>query len=206
MIAYIAGVLEDAWDKSCLVVTASGIGYEIALTAPAFAELPPPGEQIAFYVSQIVREDSQELFGFASFDERQTFNVLTSVSKIGARSALAILSVFRPDELRQLVLEDNAHALTRVPGIGQKTAQHLLLELKYKLKGRGASKKSVLPGPFKPSAFNDALAALLNLGYREEECAAYIRAALDAEPDLDVGSLIRSVLKALAKGRSQDGA
>ena len=96
--------------------------------------LPGKGEHIALYTSLAVREDALELFGFATFEERQTFEVLVSISKVGARTALSILSIYRPDDLRRIVFEEDVMALTRVSGIGKKTAQHVFLELKYKLK------------------------------------------------------------------------
>ena len=134
MIAYLEGRLAETWGNACLIVTEGGVGYEVALPAHTLAALPDRGEQLALYTSLAVREDALELFGFASFEERQTFEVLVSISKVGARTALAILSIFRPDDLRRLVLEDDVLALTRVSGIGKKTAQHVFLELKYKLK------------------------------------------------------------------------
>lgn len=125
MIAYIEGRLAEVWGNACLVVTEGGVGYEVALPAHTLAALPGKGGSVALYTSLAVREDALELFGFASFEERQTFEVLVSISKVGARTALAILSIFRPDDLRRLVLEDDVLALTRVSGIGKKTAQHV---------------------------------------------------------------------------------
>ncbi|MDO5484639.1 MAG: Holliday junction branch migration protein RuvA, partial [Desulfovibrionaceae bacterium] len=134
MIAYLEGRLAEIWGNRCLVITEGGVGYEVALPAHTLASLPARGRTVAFYTSLVVREDAQELYGFATFEERQTFEVLVSISKVGARTAIAILSIFRPDDLRRLVLEDDVLALTRVSGIGKKTAQHVFLELKYKLK------------------------------------------------------------------------
>ena len=93
--------------------------------------------QCCLYVSLVVREDAQELFGFSSWDERQTFLTLIGINRVGARTALAILSMFRPDDLRRIVAEDDVASLTRVPGIGKKTGQQIFLELKYKLKSDG---------------------------------------------------------------------
>lgn len=167
------------------------------------AALPDRGEQLALYTSLAVREDALELFGFASFEERQTFEVLVSISKVGARTALAILSIFRPDDLRRLVLEDDVLALTRVSGIGKKTAQHVFLELKYKLKVEDVPQAAVLAASGRPgSVFRDVLDGLANLGYAEEECAPLVKKILHEEPDLDVTGALRAALKALAKGRS----
>ena len=118
-------------------------------------------------------------------------------------SALAILSIFRPDDLRRLVLEDDVLALTRVSGIGKKTAQHVFLELKYKLKVEDVPQAAVLAASGRPgSVFRDVLDGLANLGYAEEECAPLVKKILHEEPDLDVTGALRAALKALAKGRS----
>ncbi len=203
MIAYLEGLLKEIWDNNCLVVTQAGVGYAVALPAHTIAALPEIGKLVCLYTSMIVREDAQELFGFGTFEERQTFEVLVSISKVGARTALAILSIFRPDDLRRLVAEDDMIALTRVSGIGKKTAQHVFLELKYKLKVEDSAIVAPVSGGIKPgSVFRDVLDGLCNLGYAEEECAPVIKKALHDNPDLDVTEALRTVLKALAKGRS----
>lgn len=203
MIAYLEGRLAEIWGNACLIVTASGVGYEVALPAHTLATLPGRGEPLALYTSLAVREGALELFGFATFEERQTFEVLVSISKVGARTALAILSIFRPDDLRRLVLEDDVLALTRVSGIGKKTAQHVFLELKYKLKAEDAPQAAVLAVAGRPgSVFRDALDGLANLGYAEEECAPLIKKILHEEPDLDVTGALRAALKALARGKA----
>lgn len=203
MLAFLRGILAECWNHSCLVITQTGTGYEIALPGHTFSSLPEKGNEVSFYTSLAVREDALELFGFETFEERQTFNILTGISKVGSRTALAILTAFRPSELRQAVLEDNIPALTRVPGIGPKTAQHIFLELKYKLASANIGKLSQpTPNQGASGVLADTLAALLNLGYSEEECAPHARAVLKAEPDLDVGSAIRLALKALAQRKS----
>ena len=203
MIAYIEGRLAEVWGNACLVVTEGGVGYEVALPAHTLAALPGKGGSVALYTSLAVREDALELFGFASFEERQTFEVLVSISKVGARTALAILSIFRPDDLRRLVLEDDVLALTRVSGIGKKTAQHVFLELKYKLKVEDTPQAAALLVGGQPgSVFRDVLGGLANLGYAEEECAPLVKKLLHEEPDLDVTGALRAALKALARGRA----
>lgn len=199
MLAFVRGELAESWGRSCIVITAAGAGYEIALPGHTFAALPPKGGQVAFYTSLSVREDALELFGFETFEERQAFGMLISISKVGPRAALGILSIMRPYELRQAVLEDNVPALTKVPGIGMKTAQHIFLELKYKIASAHMARpvEKAAEGDAS-SVFADTLAALLNLGYAEEECAPHARRVLNAEPDLDVGSAIRLALKSIA--------
>lgn len=203
MIAYLEGRLKEVWDNNCLVLTQAGVGYAVALPAHTLASLPEIGKMVCVYTSMIVREDAQELFGFGTFEERQTFDVLVSISKVGARTALAILSIFRPDDLRRLVAEDDMLALTRVSGIGKKTAQHIFLELKYKLKVENFSIAAPVTGGIRPgSVFRDVLDGLGNLGYAEDECAPVIKKVLLEDPDLDVTEALRTVLKAMARGRS----
>ena len=103
MIAYLEGLLAETWGTSCIVVTRGGVGYELDLPAHTMASLPGRGESVALYTSLVVREDAQQLFGFATFEERQVFEVLLTISKVGARTALAILSLYRPDDLRRIV-------------------------------------------------------------------------------------------------------
>ena len=203
MIAYVEGRLAQVWGNTALVVTQGGVGYAVGLPAHTLASLPGRGEAVAFYTSLAVREDAPELFGFASFEERQTFEVLGSISKVGARTALGILSIFRPDDLRRLVLEDDVLALTRVSGIGKKTAEHIFLELKYKLKVDDAPQAAALVGSgVRPgSVFRDVLDGLGNLGYSEDACAPMVKKILLEEPDLDVTGALRAALKTLAKGK-----
>ncbi len=200
MLAYLEGRVLERTENSCVLVTAGGIGYEIFLPEHALAQLPAQGGTASFYASFIVREDAQELFGFPSWDERQTFNLLTCINRVGARTALAILSRFRPDDLRRIVAEDDAAALTQVSGIGKKTAQQIFLELKYKLKGEASvSLAAAVAG--RPSVYRDALTGLANLGYDEETAGQVLRKVLENEPELDVGEALRAALKALARGK-----
>lgn len=201
MIAYIEGRLAEISENSAVVITASGVGYEVFMPGHTLSRLPERGAMTALYTEHVVREDAQELFGFETWDERQTFVILTSISKVGARTALAMLSIFRPDDLRRLVFEEDANSLTRVPGIGKKTAQHVFLELKYKLKVGDAPGAATGSGDRPGSVYRDTLAGLAGLGYTEEESSALVKGILHAEPDLDVSGALRASLKALAKGR-----
>ncbi|GFH63308.1 MAG: Holliday junction DNA helicase RuvA [Candidatus Desulfovibrio kirbyi] len=204
MIAYLEGRLTELWGASCLIVTAGGIGYEVAVPAHTLAALPRSGETAALHTSLVVREDAHELYGFATFEERLTFDVLISISKVGARTALAVLSVFRPDDLRRLVLEEDLTALTRVSGIGKKIAQHIFLELKYKLKMDDAPLPITSTSGERPGlVFRDALAGLINLGYSEDECAPLIKKLLQEEQDMDVTEVLRATLKAMAARKRQ---
>ena len=203
MLAYIEGRLLERAETSCVLVTAGGVGYEIFLPEHALASLPAQGGMASFFTSFIVREDAQELFGFPTWDERQTFVLLRGINRVGARTALAILSQYRPDDLRRIVAEDDANALTRVPGIGKKTAQQIFLELKYKLKpGDGpVSLSAPSSSALANTVYRDALTGLVNLGYDEDMAGPLLKEALAADPDLSVGEALRTVLKAVGKGK-----
>ena len=188
------------WGNACVVVTEGGVGYEIGLPNHTLSRLPEKGSLVSFHTSLNVREDAQELYGFESWDERQTFEILITISKVGARTALSILSLYRPDDLRRLVLEEDITALTRVSGIGKKTAQHIFLELKYKLKVEDMP--AVLGGVSSANTvFRDVLAGLENLGYAEEEAAPIIKNVLHEQPDLDVPGALRAALKEFARNK-----
>ena len=199
MIACLEGRIVEVTLQSCVLLTAGGAGYEIGLPVHTLAALPGKGESVFLYTCLVVREDALELFGFATWDERQTFLTLTDINRVGARTALAILSVYRPDDLRRLVLEEDVLALTRVHGIGKKTAQQIFLELKYKLKAGSAPG---VPGVDKArpgGVLRDSLTGLVNLGYDEGEAHDVLTIILRDEPDLDVSAALRAALKRLAK-------
>lgn len=197
MIAYLEGKLLQKSVHSLILVTAYGIGYEIFV--PQGLPLPPLGENVSLYISFVVREDSQELFGFSTFEERETFKMLTTINRVGARTALAILSVYKPDGLRRIVAQDDVNALTKVSGIGKQTGQKIFLELKYKFKSDldlGTVSQNANPVS---SVFNDALTGLLNLGYDNQTAAEVLGKVLHEEPDLSVGEALKAALKAMAK-------
>ncbi len=200
MIAYVEGRYLEHTETSVIVLTEGGIGYELFLPNHALARLPAKGEVVTFYSVHVVREDAAELFGFTTWDERQTFLVLTSINRVGARTAIAILSTFSPDELRQIVLDNNSLALTQVSGIGKKTAQQIFLDLQYKLQG-SASSSIELPSSESNKVLTDTIAALINLGYAEEDVRPVIKEVLNANPDFDVTAAIRATLKSLAQSK-----
>jgi len=197
MIACLEGRIVEVTHGSCVLLTAGGTGYEVFLPVHTLAALPGKGEIVFLHTCHVVREDTQELFGFATWDERRTFLTLIDINRVGARTALSILSVYRPDDLRRLVLEEDVPALTRVPGIGKKTAQQIFLELKYKLKMDDAP--GALGTDARHGVLSDALTGLVNLGYDEDKAHDVLKTVLRDEPDLDVGSALRAALKRLAK-------
>jgi Holliday junction DNA helicase RuvA len=178
-----------------LVVDAGGVGYEIDVPMSTFYGLPATGERVVLLTHLIVREDAHQLFGFATPPERSAFRALIRISGVGARTALAVLSGLSVDELAQAVTRQDAATLKRLPGIGQKTAERLLLELKGKL---GADLEGAAPGAAgAPDPGADVLRALLALGYSEREAAA---AARLVPAGTGVSDGIRIALKSLAKG------
>jgi Holliday junction DNA helicase RuvA len=175
-----------------ILVDANGVGYEIDVPMSTFYQLPSISERVTLLTHLIVREDAHQLYGFSTNSERAAFRELIKISGVGARTALSVLSGLSVSELAQTITLQESGRLTRVPGIGKKTAERLLLELKGKL---GADL-----GTAKTTAANDTAAdvirALLALGYNEREANAAVR-GLPADAEVSDG--IRFALKSLAK-------
>ena len=193
MIGRLAGTLIEKRPPT-LLVDAAGVGYEIDVPMSTFYGLPGIGERVVLLTHLVVREDAHQLFGFATQAERGAFRALIRISGVGARTALAVLSGLSVDELAQAVTRQEAATLKRLPGIGQKTAERLLLELKGKL---GADIEGIAAGAAgTPDTGADVLRALLALGYSEREAAA---AARLVPAGTGVSDGIRIALKSLAK-------
>lgn len=175
-----------------VLVDVGGVGYEVDVPMSTFCHLPAEGSEITLLTHFIVREDAQLLYGFATAAERQTFRALIRISGVGPRIALAVLSGMSTQDLADAVEQGNATLLTRVPGIGKKTADRLVLELKGKLAGNAFAPA----GGAASAAQADILSALMALGYSEREAQASVR-ALPAEVTVSEG--IRLALKALAR-------
>src|SRR6056297_2168905 len=133
MIGYLHGILLETRGNGCLLLTSGGVGYTVQLAGPVLERLPEPGQELSLYVHTVVREDALELYGFPSRAEQETFAQLIAVSKLGPKTALAILAVFDPQELGQVVHTENVQSLSRVPGIGPKSAKRIIWELRDKL-------------------------------------------------------------------------
>jgi len=174
-----------------VLIEAGGIGYEVDVPMSTFYALPATGERLSLHTHFVVREDAQTLYGFATLEERSAFRELIRISGVGARTALSVLSGMTVAELAQAVALQESARLTRVPGIGKKTAERLLLELKGRL-------ADALPGESgaSASAGGDVLNALIGLGYSEKEALAAIR---DLPAGIGVAEGIRAALKRLAK-------
>ena len=190
MIGKLTGTLLEKNPPEVLV-DCNGVGYEVQVPMSTFYNLPAVGERVALLTQFIVREDAQLLYGFGSVEERQTFRELIKISGVGPRTALSILSGMGVGDLAQAVTLQEAGRLVKVPGIGKKTAERLLLELKGKLGSAHA------PASQSPSAQRgDIEQALLALGYSDKEASAALK-TLPA--GVEVGEGIRLALKALAQ-------
>jgi len=202
MIGYIEGRVMARRDRWALVLTPGGVGYELELPDPVAASLPAQGGQVCLYVHTVVREDAFELFGFATLEDRETFRVLIGITKLGPKTALAILSRFTADDLARIVATGDMDALVRVPGIGKKSAQRIFIELTYKLEGKTATAGGLAPLAPVGGVLGDVVAGLTNLGYAEADARRVGTAVLEDEPDLDVAGALRQALKRLASEKT----
>ena len=193
MIGRIAGTLLEKNPPEVLV-DAGGVGYEIDVPMSTFYNLPALGERVTLLTHLVVREDAHQLYGFLTVAERQAFRQLIRISGVGSRTALAVLSGMSVGELAQAVTLQESGRLTKIPGIGKKTAERLLLELKGKL---GAALDGVGSGAAPAGEHGtDVLRALVALGYSDKEAAAAVR-QLPAGTGVSDG--IRMALKSLAR-------
>lgn len=193
MIGRIRGILIEKHPPRVLV-DCHGVGYEIDAPMSTIWALPELNQEVILHTQLVVREDAQNLYGFATLAERELFQSLLKVSGIGARMALAVLSGMQADEFIACVQRNDATRLTTLPGIGKKTAERLMLELKGKL-GPELPAAAGAPAPAEHAA--DVLRALLSLGYSEREATL---AARQVPPEAGVSEGIKHALKLLAKG------
>ncbi len=190
MIGRLAGTLV-AKHPPQIVVDVRGIGYELDVPMSTLYQLPATGADVTLLTHLIIREDAHQLYGFATESERTLFRKLLKISGVGARIALAVLSGMSVADLREAVSRQETGRLTRIPGIGKKTAERLLLELKDKLDVAVIAVRAEADG-----ASNDIVDALLSLGYSDKEARF---AVTNLESGLSVTEGIRHALKALSK-------
>jgi Holliday junction DNA helicase RuvA len=191
MIGRLTGVIAEKAPPQVLI-DVGGVGYEVDVPMSTFYNLPKLGERTTLLTHFVVREDAQVLYGFGSAAERQAFRQLIKVSGVGPRMALSLLSGLSVAELAQAISVQEAGRLTRIPGIGKKTAERLLLELKGKL----GAELGAAPVSVKSEAQADVLQALVALGYSDKEAAAALKALPE---DVGVSEGIKLALKSLAK-------
>ena len=192
MIGRISGTLLEK-NPPQLLVDCNGVGYEIDVPMSTYYDLPALGAQVTLFTHQAIREDAHLLFGFGNAAERAVFRQLIKITGVGARTALSILSGMTVNDLAQAVTLQEAGCLVKVPGIGKKTAERLLLELKGKL---GAD-LGAAGGVVQHDAQSDMLNALLALGYSDKEATAALR---NMPAGSTVSDGIKFALKALSKG------
>ena len=191
MIGKLTGILSDK-NPPEVVVDCHGVGYEVNVPMSTFYNLPATGEKVSLVTHFVVREDAQILYGFSTLAEREAFRQLIKISGVGPRTALSVLSGMSVSDLAQAITTQEVGRLVKVPGIGKKTAERLLLELKGKLGGDLGGLFSQHAG----DAHGDIQQALLALGYNDKEAAAALK-ALPA--DVGVSDGIKLALKSLAK-------
>ncbi len=198
MIGRLRGTLVEV-DEVLALIDVSGVGYEVELTSAARSQLPAPGEPLRLCTQLIVREDAQLLFGFADAAERELFRLLIRVSGVGPKMAMAMLSGMTAADFQQAVASDDVTRLTRLPGVGRKTAQRLVVELRDKLGELpllASQRSESTPVSHPRQQVADAESALIALGYRPADASRAVAAVFDA--GLPTNELVRLALKSLA--------
>ena len=201
MIAYVKGIIEDITEDNA-VIDVNGIGYNVKISADTASRLPGLGEAVKLYTYTCVREDAFQLFGFLTRSDLEIFKKLITVNGIGPKGGLAILSVMDADDLRFAIMSGDAKAISKAPGIGAKTAQRVILDLKDRIsiddemisreiaQGSAASLRADTPQK------QEAIAALVSLGYGQAESTKAVNAIEDIET-LDSGAVLKAALKKL---------
>lgn len=203
MYSYIKGELSEIVAENHIVVENGGIGYNIYIPGQVLSLLPGVGEEVKIYTYLCVREDAFILYGFLTRDDLNVFKLLIGVSGIGPKGALAILSVMSTDDLRFAVLSDDAKAIAKAPGVGNKTAQRLIIELKDKLSLEDAFEQKLshtqeaVYGNGLKGIRNEAVEALVSLGYSSTEALKVLR-DIEITEDSSVEDILKLALKQMA--------
>lgn len=202
MYAYIKGILAEITEDA-IIVENQGIGYEIAVPGQVFDYLPSVGEEVKIYTYHYVREDAILLYGFLTKEDVRIFKMLIGVSGIGPKGALSILSVLSTDDLRFAILGDDAKAIAKAPGVGAKTAQRVIIELKDKLSLEDAFEQKLANQAQKVElnpavgVKNEAILALTSLGYSQSEALKVLQ-GIEISPDDQVEDVLKMALKQMA--------
>ena len=192
MIGRITGTLLGIEHQTALV-DVGGVGYEIECPISTLCELPPVGQTVTLLTHFVVREDAQLLYGFLTNEDRESFRILIKISGVGPKLAIGVLSGLSGDELAAAVERDDVATLTRLPGVGKKTAERLLIELRGRMTSTGRTESSNAVSPVE-----EAVLGLIALGYKEAEARKAIN-ALPKDPEATPESLIRSSLKQMLR-------
>ncbi|MCX7874975.1 MAG: Holliday junction branch migration protein RuvA [Melioribacteraceae bacterium] len=193
MIGFIKGKVINK-KPTKILIDVNGVGYLLNISINTFEKINEQ-EEISLYTHLHVREDQLELFGFYTEAEKEMFELLISVSGIGPKSAQGILSGIQIDDLKEALKTSNISRLISIPGIGRKTAERLMIELRDKVDNISVEKSSLVSGNIR----NDAVAALVNLGYNQKVSERIVRAILDIKPNSTIEDLIREALNNLNK-------
>jgi holliday junction DNA helicase RuvA len=194
MIAHLRGRIIAKHPNQAIVET-GGVGYDVVISVPTFSELPAAGHEVALHIHTHVREDAIALFGFLRAEEKQLFERLISVSGIGPKLAITILSGMATADMVNAIRGNDVARLTRIPGIGRKTAERMVLELRDKLEAFGAAPAVAATTP----AEEDVLSALVNLGYQRQAAERAVAAAGKSGNGANFDALFRDALAALSK-------
>ena len=198
MIGFLRGKLV-AKQPPALLIDVNGVGYEVEAPMTTFYDLPETGAEITLHTHLVVREDAHALFGFLRLSDRALFRSLIKISGVGPRMALAILSGMSADAFVRCIQDNDSAALTRVPGVGKKTAERLVVELRDRLgKGKGEGGILEMPAAGAPAdPVEEAVSALIALGYKPPDASRMVRNI--ETKDLGVEEIIRRALQAAAK-------
>ena len=204
MIGLIQGQVHHLMAPTVVVMTTAGVGYEIEMPLNAFCQVQL-NQSVTLWTHFLVREDAQLLFGFLSHSDREVFRLLLKVNGVGAKMALAMMSTVTVQELHQFVMNNDELALTRIPGVGKKTAQRLIVELKDKIKHLGDTSGFAPSLPLATDSGNEGIiiaeveAGLIALGYRDKEAQAAIKLAKSTiDSPLTIQNLLKASLTHLA--------
>jgi Holliday junction DNA helicase RuvA len=182
------------------VIDCNGIGFSAFITLATYDRLPEIGEEVSLITHLIPRDDSLNLYGFYDVVERDAFLQLISISGVGAKTAIAVLSALSVAELQQFIISGNSPALQKLQGIGKKTAERIILELKDKISKLQVGEEALLPGTISDTVRQEAVMALVSLGYTNTAAEKAVKKVLaDVSGDITVESLIRLVLKNTGK-------
>lgn len=197
MISYIKGTLERRAD-SYIIIETGGIGFQVFVSPATLAKLPPAGEQVKIYTYFSVKEDDMSLYGFASMEEQEMFDRLLTVSGVGPKGALGFLSQLTPQEIVLAILSEDVRTLSKAPGIGRKTAQRVILELKDKCRTEdaisvGGELESLAEVAAEGGAKFEAIDAMTALGYSRSEAAKAVNAV--AAEGMSTEDILKAALK-----------
>ena len=204
MIAYLSGKLLEK-EANSVIVDVGGVGYDVMIPLSTFYDLGEIGEDISLRIFTYVREDTLQLFGFKTVRERELFLLLISVSGIGPKSAITALSGMSADEIIGAIRQNNLARLNSIPGVGKKTAERLVIELRDKIAKLSAvaseeMKSEGIPNMSGDNVYDDAISALSNLGYHSNAAEKALKQAMQEGTEVSVQKLLRRSLQLLAKG------